>query len=373
MRGALAGLLVVALEHAVAAPFCTRKLVEAGARVIKVERPEGDFARRYDSAGGRDSSFFAWLNYGKESVVLNLRDDDDRGVLRGLLGRADILVQNLAPGALERLGFGAAARQRLNPRLISCSITGYARPAAQRQRKAYDLLVQAESGLASVTGAPASPGRVGISVVDIATGTTAYHAVLEALLARAASGEVRELEISMFDVMAEWMTVPLLQYAHSGVVPRREELRHPSIAPYGVFRCADGAAVLLAVQNDREWAALTRVIADPVLAEARFAGNVERVQHRELIDGRIGEWLGKQDFASAVARLDAAGVAHARISGVDDLAGHPSLARMAVACGDLELSMPVPGDRAGHTPACPLRVPALGEHSAAIRAEFGAG
>ena len=370
MTGALDGLLVVALEHAVAAPLCSRKLSEAGARVIKVERPEGDFARRYDAAGGGVSSYFAWLNYGKQSLALDLKASDDHSLLEALLRRADVLVQNLAPGALERLGFDAARRRRLNPRLITCSIIGFARPGDSRRRKAYDLLVQAESGLASVTGAPAAPGRVGISIVDIATGTTAYHAVLEALLARAASGEVRDLEISMFDVMAEWMTVPLLQWSHGGVAPGREGLRHPSIAPYGVFGCADGTPLLLAVQNDREWSALARVIGDPVLAEERFRENPARVDARDLIDARVGDWLAGLDRAAAAAALDAAGVAHARLSGVEDLAAHPSLARLTVVAGGEALSVPLPGDRAGVAPAGVPRVPGVDEHGPAIRAEF---
>ena len=282
MRGALHNLTVIALEQAVAAPLCSRKMVEAGARVIKVEAAGGDFARHYDAVVDGQSSYFTWLNVGKQSIVLDLRAAADRMLLRRMLGSADVFLQNLRPGAAAGLGFEPQGLRRDNPRLITCDIVGFARPAEHFSRKAYDLLIQAEAGVAAVTGTPEGPNRVGISIVDIATGTTAYHAVLEALLRRAATGAGDSLQISMFDCMAEWMSVPFLHTAYTGKEPAKLGLKHPSIAPYGAFLCADQRSLLIAVQQDREWRNLCeRVLARPELSsDARFATNVTRVANR---------------------------------------------------------------------------------------------
>ena len=251
-RRPLEGLLVVAIEQAVAAPFCTARLADAGARVIKIERPEGDFARGYDDVAAGQSSYFVWLNRGKESLVVDLASDTGKATLRDLLARADVLVQNLKPGALARLGFGPDELRYAHPRLVCCSISGYGEAGPLAERKAYDLLVQAESGLSSITGGPEAPARVGISIVDIATGATAHAAILEALLGRGITGEGADIRVSMFDVMADWLTVPLL-HQEAGEAPRRIGLAHPSIAPYGVFATRDGREILISIQSDREW------------------------------------------------------------------------------------------------------------------------
>src|SRR5262250_2741556 len=258
----LSGLLVVSLEQAVAAPMCTCRLADAGARVIKIERPEGDFARGYDKLAKGESAYFVWLNRGKESIVLDLARPDDKALLERMLAKADVFVQNLKPGAIAKLGFAIERLRETFPRLIVCSVSGYGETGPYAQRKAYDLLIQAESGLASVTGGPEAPARVGVSVVDVAAGLNAYQAVLEALIARDRTGEGASLSVSMFDAMAEWMAVPLIQY-EGGAAPKRIGLAHTSIAPYGAFKTADGADILISIQSDREW----RVLAEKVLGD----------------------------------------------------------------------------------------------------------
>src|SRR3984885_5663643 len=276
----LSGLLVVSLEQAVAAPMCTCRLADAGARVIKIERPEGDFARFYDDFAHGECSYFVWLNRGKESVVLDLGKAEDKALLEAMLGRADIFVQNLKPGTVGKLGFRIARLRREYPRLICCSISGFGESGPYAMRKAYDLLIQAEVGLASITGT-SEPSRVGVSVVDVATGMNAYEAILEALIARERSGEGAEISLSMFDAMADWMTVPLLQQ-EAGKPPQRGGLTHASIAPYGAFPTRDGAEILIGVQNDREWRVLAeRALGDADLAaDTRFATHSARVERR---------------------------------------------------------------------------------------------
>jgi itaconate CoA-transferase len=252
VNATLEGLVVIAIEQAVAAPFCTARLADAGARVIKIERPEGDFARFYGDATPAGSSYFVWLNRGKESVVLDLREDDARRQLGALIAQADILVQNLKPGAMARLGFPIERLREEHPALICCSISGYGDDGPLAARKAYDLLIQAESGLASITGGPNEPARVGVSIVDIATGAAGHAAILEALITRGPTGRGADIRISMFDVMADSLTVPLLN-AEAGKPPQRVGLAHPSIPPYGVFAAADGRRVLISIQSEREW------------------------------------------------------------------------------------------------------------------------
>ena len=246
------GLTVVAIEQAVAAPFASSRLADGGARVIKIERPEGDFARGYDDVARGQASYFVWLNRGKESLVVDMATPEGKAVLTALLEQADILIQNLKPGALDRLGFGPATLRQAHPRLVIASISGYGEDGPLASRKAYDLLVQAESGLSSITGGPESAARVGISIVDIATGETTYSAILEALIARSVTGQGADIRVSMFDVMADWLTVPLLNH-EGGRSPKRLGLAHPSIAPYGVFRTRDGSDILISIQSDREW------------------------------------------------------------------------------------------------------------------------
>jgi itaconate CoA-transferase len=328
----LDGLLVVALEQAVAAPMCTCRLADAGARVIKIERPEGDFARGYDNLAHGESAYFVWLNRGKESVVLDLAVSTDRGLLEALLARADVFVQNLKPGAVAKLGFAIERLRRTYPRLIVCSVSGYGESGPYAQRKAYDLLIQAESGLASVTGGPEAPARVGVSVVDIATGMNAYEAILEALLARVRTGEGAALSLSMFDAMADWMTVPLLQ-TEGGKPPQRLGLAHPTIAPYGVFKSRDGADILISIQSDREWRVLAvEVLGDKALAaDPDFATNVARVKRREETDARVQAVFGAHDVDDLAQKLAASDIAFARVNDTALLATHPHLRRLTIA------------------------------------------
>ena len=339
----LAGLTVVAVEQAGAAPFCTSRLADAGARVIKIERPEGDFARGYDDVAAGQSSYFVWLNRGKESVVLDLAKPVDQQAFADLLAGADVLVQNLKPGALARLGFAAAQLRERYPRLIICSISGYGESGPMADRKAYDLLIQAESGLASITGGPNEPSRVGTSVVDIATGATAHAAILEALIGRSVTGEGADIQISMFDVMADWLTVPLL-HQEGGRPPRRLGLAHPSIAPYGVFTCADGKQILVSIQSEREWAAFARLVLEDegLIADLRFATNVQRVANREATDGRVAQAFAAMDEGEARRRLERADVAFASVNDMAALSSHPHLRRIAVATPGGPVSYPAP-------------------------------
>jgi formyl-CoA transferase len=364
----LSGLLVVSLEQAVAAPMCTCRLADAGARVIKVERPEGDFARGYDDLVHGESAYFVWLNRGKESVVLDLAKAEDKALLDAMLAKADVVVQNLKPGAVGKLGFAPARLRRDYPRLIVCSISGYGESGPYARRKAYDLLIQAEAGLAFVTGAPDTPARVGVSVADIAAGMNAYEAILEALIARARSGEGAEISVSMFDAMADWMTVPLLQH-EGGKTPKRIGLAHPTIAPYGVFTTRDGADILISIQSDREWRVLANdVLGDVALAaDPAFATNVERVKRRAETDARVQAVFGATDVAALAKKLDAAEIAFARVSDMAMLAQHPHLRRITIATPSGPVSYPAPPRARAKGYGA---VPGLGEHSDKVRAEF---
>ncbi len=365
----LSGLLVVSVEQAVAAPQCTCRLADAGARVIKVERPEGDFARFYDDLVHGESAYFVWLNRGKESVALDLTRDEDKALLEAMLARADVFVQNLKPGSVGKLGFAPARLRRDYPRLIVCSIFGYGEEGPYAERKAYDLLIQAEAGLASITGGPEAPARVGVSVVDIASGMNAYEAILEALIARGVSGEGTALSTSMFDSMADWMSVPLLQH-EGGKTPTRLGLAHPSIAPYGVFTSRDGHPVLISIQSDREWRVLAKdVLDDGLLAEnPDFATNVERVKRRAETDARVQAVFGALDVEALTHKLARADIAFARVSDMALLGRHPHLRRIAVGSPSGPVSYPAPPRerRDGYG-----AVPALGELTDKVRREFG--
>lgn len=341
----LAGLRVVAIEQAVAAPFCTSRLADAGAHITKVERPEGDFARGYDDVAAGLSSYFVWLNRGKDSLILDLTTAEGKAALETLIADADILVQNLKVGALARLGFAPEKLCARHPRLIVCSISGYGETGPMADRKAYDLLIQAESGLASVTGGPEEPSRVGISIVDIATGATAHAAILEALIGRGIHGRGADIRISMFDVMADWLTVPLL-HEEGGKPPRRLGLAHPSIAPYGVFSCRDGTQMLISIQSEREW----RIFADHILGDAglvadeRFASNVARVHNRAATDALVAAAFARLDSALAAEMLKAADIAFATLNDIAGLSRHPSLRRITVdtPCGPVSFPAPAP-------------------------------
>ncbi len=369
----LEDLTVVAVEQAVAAPFCTSRLADAGARVIKIERPEGDFARGYDDLANGQSTYFVWLNRGKESLVLDLRTEDDRAAMETLLGEADILVQNLKPGSMGRLGFGAAELRARYPELITCAITGYGESGPMADRKAYDLLVQAESGLCSITGGPDEPARVGISLVDIATGATAYAAILEALLARSRTGQGVEINVSMFDVMADWLTVPLLQQI-GGSPPGRVGLAHPSIAPYGAFTAGDGSMFLISVQSEREWEMLCReFLGQPELAQdSRFSSNVARVRNRAETDELIARAFKQHDAGSVVEALVRADIAFASVNDMEALSRHPHLrmVRIETPGGPVQLPAPAPLVRNQERHYGP--VPELGVHRA-VSAARGSG
>ncbi len=364
----LEGLLVIALEQAVAAPMASVRLADAGARVIKIERPEGDFARYYDDVAAGGSAYFVWLNRGKESVCLDLSLDADRALLEKMLARADVFIQNLKPGALAKLGFARERLRREYPRLIIASISGYAEGGPYARRKAYDLLIQAESGLSTITGGPEAPARVGVSLVDIATGQACYQAVLEALIARGRTGDGADIRISLFDTIADWMSVPLLQH-EGGKSPKRIGLAHPSIAPYGAFDTADGAALLISVQSDREWAILAaRVLGDEALAsDPRFATNVARVANRAETDRLVGSAFARRSAEDLSSELEVAGIAFARVSSMSDLSGHGDLRRIAVETPGGAVALPAPPSGDGNYGP----VPGLGEHTLAVRAEFG--
>jgi itaconate CoA-transferase len=366
----LSGLLVVSLEQAVAAPMCSRLLADAGARVIKIERPEGDFARGYDDLVHGECSYFVWLNRGKESVVLDLGKAEDKALLAAMLARADVFIQNLKPGAVGKLGFPISELRRRYPRLICCSISGFGESGPLAKRKAYDMLIQAESGLASITGTR-EPSRVGVSVVDIASGMNAYEAILEALIARSRTGEGAVLSISMFDAMADWMTVPLLQQ-EAGAPPKRIGLAHISISPYGAFKSRDGVDILISIQSDREWRTLAeRVLDDPALAaDPDFATNVERVRRRAETDGRVAMVFGALDADMLERKLAAADIAFARVNTPAELAHHPHLRRITVDTPSGPVSYPAPAEHHASSARRYGPVPALGEHTAKVRAEF---
>ena len=373
MTKPLEGLLVVSVEQAVAAPMCGRRLADAGARVLKIERPEGDFARGYDRLVAGESVYFIWLNRGKESVVIDLTSPADKQLFEAVVAKADVLVQNLKPGALEKLGLGVAALCKRHPRLIACSISGYGDVGPYAERKAYDLLIQAESGLASVTGDAAGPSRVGISIVDVATGLHAYEAILEALIRRGITGEGADIRVSMFDCMAEFMSVPLLQ-GMWGAPPQRIGLSHTSLAPYGVFTTRDRVPILISIQNDREWRALSaKVLGRPELAEdKRFATSPARLANRPATDALVQDWFSANAAEAAIAKLDAAGIAFGRVNDWAGLKAHPHLRMMTVTSPSGPVEMPAPPAQwAGSLdPAAPGAVPALGDHTAAVRREF---
>jgi formyl-CoA transferase len=370
----LEGLLVISVEQAVAAPMCSCRLADAGARVIKVERPEGDFAREYDHLVHGECSYFVWLNRGKESLTLDLGKSEDKALLEAMLARADVFVQNLKPGAVAKLGFAVERLRHDYPRLIVCSVSGYGDDGPYATRKAYDMLIQAEAGVASVTGGPEAPARVGVSICDIGAGLYAYEAVLEALIARDRTGGGRAISVSMFDAMADWMSVPLLQH-EGGAPPKRIGLAHISIAPYGVFKTRDGADILIAIQSDREW----RVLADKVLgdkalaADPAFATNPERVKRRAETDARVAAVFAAHDVEPLAKLLTAAEIAFGRVNTPAELAQHPHLRRITIGSPSGPISVPAPAAQHAGEPRCYGAVPALGEHSAQIRAEFTSG
>jgi itaconate CoA-transferase len=365
----LEGMLVVSIDQAVAAPLAARHLADLGARVVKVERPDGgDFARRYDVAVNGLASHFVWLNRGKQSIAVALKTPDGRDVLHRLLARADVFLHNLGPGAVDRLGFGADVLRERYPRLVVCAMSGYGSTGPYRDKRAYDLLVQSETALVSVTGSPERPAKAGIPVADIAAGMYALTNILGALLHRERFGAAAAFEVTMFDALVEWMGHPVYATDHTGRNPPRVGLSHPVIAPYDAYPTADGHDIVIGIQNDREWVRLAReVLRRADLAEhPDFATNVARVRNREQVDEVVGAAMALLDVEMAVATLDAAHIANARLNSVVDLLDHPQLhARsrwrtVATPHGDVR-ALRSPVEPVGEAPM--LAVPALGEHT----------
>jgi crotonobetainyl-CoA:carnitine CoA-transferase CaiB-like acyl-CoA transferase len=374
----LEGITVVALEQAVAAPFASRQLADLGARVIKVERPgTGDFARGYDETVHGMSSYFVWLNRGKESVALDIKDAEDRLLLDDILAQADVFLHNLAPGAVDRLGLGSDTLRSRHPRLITCAISGYGPTGPHSSKKAYDLLIQCESGLLSVTGSPEQPAKVGFSVADVAAGMYAYSGILTALYERERTGEGSDLDVAMLDALGEWMSQPYLYASYGGTPAPRTGARHASISPYGPYRVGDGSQVFIGVQNEREWAELcTRVLSRPDLVTAeRFVSNSRRVEHDAELRQIMEDSLAALSAAEVVDLLDDVGIANARMRTMEEFAEHPQLAArerwqsVDSPVGPLRSLLPpvVVKDRESAMGA----VPALGQHTDAVRSEFG--
>lgn len=370
----LKGLTVVTLEQAVAAPYCSSRLADAGARVIKIERPEGDFARGYDKAAKGLSSYFVWLNRGKESLVADIKAPADAALLHRILAGADVFIQNLAPGAAARSGFGSEDLRAKYPRLITVDISGYGDSGEYATMKAYDLLVQAESGLAMITGHPAGPGRVGVSACDIACGMAAHAGVLEALIERGITGRGKGLAVSLFDGMADWMNVPLLYFEGTGKAPERMGLAHPSICPYGAFPTSDGALVLISIQNEREWVEFcAKFLDEPDLPKKPgFETNVIRVANRPAVDAHVGMTFAKLTRDEAAAKLRSANTAFGFVNDVAAFSHHPALRRVTVQTpgGPVAIAAPPVLLSDGLRELGP--VPGIGDHSDAIRAEFAA-
>lgn len=375
----LDGILVVALEQAVAAPYCSSRLVDAGARVIKIERKEGDFARGYDRAVHGASSYWVWINRGKESIALDVKQPEDRALLDRLLALADVFIQNLAPGATERLGIGSAALRARHPRLITCDISGYGDDGPLVGLKAYDLLVQAESGLVAVSGAPGqgvdSLGRIGVSLCDINAGLNALIGIQQALLQRARTGRGSAVKVSLFGSAAELMAVPYLQTRYGGKAPERVGLKHPTIAPYGAFTCADGRDLVISIQNEREWADFCHTVLrrPELLQDPRCADNAARVAHRDFVDGLVAEVFGSQPSGTMRERLAEAQTAYANVNSVHDLIAHPQLRTRPMPVHGHTVEVPavpwgVEWERAAFAAA-----PEVDAQGAAIRAEFGGG
>ncbi len=373
----LSGITVVSLEQAVAAPFCSRQLADLGARVIKIERPQvGDFARDYDQSVKGQSAYFVWLNRSKESLTLDVKHPEANAILSKLIAGADVFIQNLAPGAAKRLGLGADELRAQHPRLIVCDISGYGDSGPYAKKKAYDLLVQSEAGVLSLTGTPESPAKVGISITDIGTGLHAYAAILGALYNRERTGEGTRIDLTMFETMAEWMGHPLYYTHFSGTAPRRSGPDHATIVPYGRFRTKDGD-VMFGIQNEREWASFcAHVLGQPQLAkDPRYDNNTKRNAARTEVVALIEQTFAAWTAAEVMAKLDAADIANARLNTPDEVWNHPQLAarsrwrEVETPAGMIPALLP-PASYSGVEPRMDP-VPAVGEHTDSILAGLG--
>lgn len=373
----LKGLLVVTVEQAVAAPYTSCRLADAGARVIKIERPEGDFARNYDSNALGNSAYFVWLNRGKESVCLDLKNSKDITLLKNIISKADILIQNLAPGAFERLGLDLKKLRKEYPRLITCSISGFGDEGPYKNQKAYDMLIQAETGVIDITGHPDKDNfdgraKVGPSVCDISAGMTAYQAILQALIQRSISGQGRHISVSMFNSLADWMNPFYLGYVYNNKVPKRNGMTHPIIVPYGAYDCKDGLTILIAIQNDREWVKLCKIVLgdEDIAFDDRFKTNSDRVANRELTEKMIQDKFITFEREELISKLEEASVAYGRISDMEQLKKHPQNNFLEIETKNGLVKVLGPGAiHDNHIPKV-NKMPELDEHGTMIRAEF---
>ena len=367
----LDGVLVVALEQAVAAPLATCRLADAGARVIKLERLNGDFARAYDTAANGQSAYFAWLNRGKESLTVDIKNEQDRDLVLRVLAKADVFIQNLAVGAAARAGLGSDELRKRFPHLVTCDISGYGETGPFADMKAYDLLVQAEAGLVSINGAPGPFGRVGVSVCDTSTGLAAALAINEALVKRARTGAGSAIKLSLFDVMADLMAVPLLHHDYLGAGPERIGLAHPSITPYGGFVTGDGVTLVISVQNDREWASFAAGVLErgELVDDPDYATNPARLERRAEVDGMVQAFFSRHTRTEMEAKLRSARIAYGAVNDLNGLSAHPHLRRQTVASETGEVDVPAHPNAAAAPPKTP-RLPRVGEHSDRIRQEF---
>jgi crotonobetainyl-CoA:carnitine CoA-transferase CaiB-like acyl-CoA transferase len=369
---ALEGTLVVSLEQAVAAPMCSLRLAEAGARVIKIERAEGDFARYYDKDVKGESAYFVWLNRGKESLVVDIKNNKDIALLKRIISSADIYIQNLAPGASDRAGLSSESMRAINKRLITCDISGYGQIGPYRDMKAYDLLVQAETGLCSVTGTPEEEGRVGVSVCDVACGMNAHSSILQALYNREKTGKGTGIEVSLFDGMADWMNVPYLQTVYGGRSVKRLGLSHPSIAPYGAYVSKCGKKILISIQNEREWIKLCSsvLMLNDLLTDKRFNLPTNRVKNRIELDVIISREFIKYDKDILVERLRKEKIACGVLNSIEDLEKHPQLRKVKCTIEDEEVELIAPPSIILGEENSIIKVPKIGEHTLNIREEF---
>ena len=372
MNKDLDGIKVITLEQAVAAPYASGKLAQAGARVIKIEREEGDFARRYDSDVNGLSAYFVWLNHGKESVCLNIKDTEDLLILKNIISKSDIFIQNLMPGATNRLGISSESLRKEYPSLITCDISGYGQDGPYSKMKAYDLLIQAESGLANINGSSQEPGRVGVSVCDIAAGMTAFQAILQALIGRNKTGLGRGIEVSLFHSLSDWMNVPYLQTVYGKRKVKRAGLHHATIAPYGVYKCKQDELILISIQNEREWSNLCRLVLKKtdLIEKDNFSNNSNRVINRNRLDQIINDVFGSMLRKDIIKRLQDAGIAYGQLSTIEDLAKHPQSNFISVQTSEGKISLLSPGAVINGEEVTFGKVPFLGEHTNKIKNEF---
>ena len=372
MNKDLDGIQVVTLEQAVAAPYASGKLAQAGARVIKIEREDGDFARRYDSDVNGLSAYFVWLNHGKESICLNIKDVDDLLILKKIISKSDIFIQNLMPGAINRLGISSKSLRDKYPSLITCDISGYGQNGPYSKMKAYDLLIQAESGLANINGSSQEPGRVGVSVCDIAAGMTAFQAILQALIGRNKTGLGRGIEVSLFHSLADWMNVPYLQTVYGKRKVKRAGLHHATIAPYGVYKCKQDELILISIQNEREWSSLCSLVLKKtdLIEKDSFSNNSNRVINRNRLDQIINDVFGSMSRKDIIKRLRSADIAYGQLNTVEDLAKHPQSNFVSVKTSEGEISLLSPGAVINGEEVTFGKVPFLGEHTNKIKNEY---